>query len=124
MSNHLADVPETRHLLKASLFATMPLDATFITTGRGGTVVEKDLVDVLRARPDLTALLDVTEPEPPLPHSPLWTLPNVRLSSHLAGAIGDEVRRVSEIVIEEFLAWEQGKPLRYAVTEAMLDTMA
>jgi len=102
----------------------MPPNATFINTGRGGTVMEDDLVEVLRSRPDLTALLDVTEPEPPRPESPFWSLPNVRVSSHIAGSIGNEVRRLAEIVIEEFQAWESDRPLRYVVTEAMLETMA
>lgn len=124
VSNHLADVPATRNMLNGALFNTMPLNATFINTGRGATVVEEELVEVLKARTDLTALLDVTEPEPPSLMSPLWSLPNARLSSHIAGAIGDEVRRVAELVIEEFQAWEKGKPLRYAVTEAMLEAMA
>ena len=124
VSNHLADVPGTRNILNASLFASMLKHATFINSGRGGTVAEKDLIDVLRMRTDLTALLDVTDPEPPVAQSPLWSLPNVQLSSHIAGAIGDEVGRVVDIIMEEFQAWEQGKPLRYAVTEAMLATMA
>jgi len=124
VSNHLADVPATRNLLNAGLFASLPPDATFINTGRGGTVVTEDLIEVLRTRPDLTALLDVTEPEPLRCNSPLWSLPNARLSSHIAGAIGAEVGRVAEIVIDEFQAWEDGRPLRYAVSEAMLETMA
>lgn len=124
VSNHLADAPSTRQMLKASLFASMKQGATFINTGRGETVAESGLIEVLRVRPDLTALLDVTEPEPPAKDSSLWSLPNVRLSSHIAGAIGDEVGRVAEVVIEEFQAWELGKPLRYAVTEAMLASMA
>ena len=124
VSNHLADVPATRHLLNGRLFASLPPNATFINTGRGGTVVEEELIQVLRARPDVTVLLDVTDPEPPLPTSALWSLSNVRLSSHLAGAIGDEVGRIAELVLEEFRAWERGQSLRYAVTANMLETMA
>ncbi len=71
-------------------------------TGRGTKVVEADLVRVLQARPDLTALLDVTAPEPPPQESPLWQLPNVVISPHIGGTIGNEVGRLAECVIEEF----------------------
>ena len=124
VSNHLANVPATRGLLRAQHFADLRHGATFINTGRGATVVEADLAAVLQQRPDLTALLDVTEPEPPLPESPFYTLPNVHLSAHLAGSAGDEVVRLADYAIAEFLAWDRGEPLRWAVTPEMLGTMA
>ena len=124
VSNHLADNAATRNMLNGNLFEMMMPNATFINTGRGATLVEEDLISVLRKRPDLTVLLDVTEPEPPAPDSPLWTLPNVRLSSHIAGSIGNEVKRVADVVIAEFHEWLLGRPLRNAVTEVMLQTMA
>ena len=64
-------------MLDKKLFASMREGATFINTGRGAQVIEADLIAVLKARPDLTALLDVTWPEPPAPDSELWRLPNV-----------------------------------------------
>ncbi|OPZ24486.1 MAG: putative 2-hydroxyacid dehydrogenase YoaD [Lentisphaerae bacterium ADurb.BinA184] len=124
VSNHLANVPETRGLLTGALFDRLPEDATFINTGRGTTVREDEMAAVLARRPDLSALLDVTDPEPPVSDSPLYALPNVHLTSHIAGSIGDEVVRMGDYMIEEFLAWEAGRPLRCAVTRAMLSTMA
>jgi len=85
--------------------------------------VEADLIRVMRERPDLTALLDVTDPEPPVPDSPFWTLPNVVNSPHVGGTTGDEVVRLSDCAIEEFIAWDAGKPLRYEVTREVLETM-
>jgi phosphoglycerate dehydrogenase-like enzyme len=123
VSNHIPDLPSTKQLLGASLFESMRDGATFINTGRGAQVVESHLVRVLKARPDLTALLDVTEPEPPAATSELWTLPNVVLSPHVGGTIGDEVTRLSDAMIEEFVAWDAGKPLRYQVTREILETM-
>ena len=86
--------------------------------------MESDLVTVLEQRPDLTALLDVTDPEPSLAESAFYRLPNVFLSSHIAGSIGGEVNRMADTVIEEYLAWQNGKPLNYAVSQEMLATMA
>ncbi|MCE9612975.1 MAG: hydroxyacid dehydrogenase [Lentisphaerae bacterium] len=124
VSNHLANVPATRGLLDEALFSAMRPHACFINTGRGATVREDDLIRVLRARPDLTALLDVTEPEPPVEGSPLYDLPNVHLTTHVAGSLNDEVGRMAAWMIDEFQTWRSGQPLRYAVTADMLATMA
>ncbi len=124
VSNHIANLPATVGMLTGDLIASLPPNATFINTGRGATVDEPGMTNVLQSRPDITALLDVTFPEPPLADSPLWSLPNVFLSSHIAGAIGDEVGRLAEVAIEEFISWSMGEPIRYNVTPAMLETMA
>ena len=104
VSNHVPDLPSTKGLLGGALFARLREGATFINSGRGAQVVEDDLARVLAARPDLTALLDVTFPEPPHAGSPLWTLPNVVMSPHIGGTIGDEVGRLADCILEEFLA--------------------
>lgn len=124
VSNHIANLPQTVAMLREEHFRAMPVGATFINTGRGQTVDEAGLIRVLQTRPDLTALLDVTHPEPPVANSPLYTLPNVQLSTHIAGSIGDEVVRMADYVLEEFGRWRQGETLRYAVTMEMLETMA
>lgn len=124
VSNHLANLPTTRGLLTGAHFEFMRPSATFINTGRGATVDEDGLIRVLQKRPDLTALLDVTMPEPPAEQSPLYSLPNVHLTSHIAGSLGDEVVRMADYAIAEFKSWRDGRPLRYAVTQEMLKTMA
>lgn len=124
VSNHLPNLPELGGVLNRPLFASMRADATFINTGRGRQVNEADLSTVFAERTDLTALLDVTDPEPPAPDSPLYTLPNVHLTSHIAGASNDEVLRMADTVIEEYQRWVDGQPLRYAVSQDMLARMA
>jgi len=124
VSNHLADKPELAVRLDGALFSQLRPGASFINTGRGRTVNEPELIDILRARPDLTALLDVTFPEPAPPDSPLWSLPNALLTSHIAGSIHDETRRMVDYCLDEFERYATGQPLRYAVTLDMLATMA
>jgi phosphoglycerate dehydrogenase-like enzyme len=123
VSNHVPDLPETRGMLGAALFERLREGATFINSGRGAQVVEAELARVLAARSDLTALLDVTFPEPPPAESPLWSLPNVVISPHIGGTTGDEVTRLADCVIEELESWLAGRPLRYQVTREILATM-
>jgi phosphoglycerate dehydrogenase-like enzyme len=99
-------------------------NAVFINTGRGAQVVEDDLVRILRERDDLTALLDVTYPEPPVEGHPFYTLPNCLLSPHIAGSAGDEVARMGEYMLAECKTYLAGEPCKYEVTEKMLETMA
>ena len=87
-------------------------------------MVEEDLVRALREKPDRTALLDVTWPEPPEEDSPLWTMENVILSPHIAGSMNNEVARMGAYMAEEYAAFSQGLPCRYEVTLASLETMA
>jgi phosphoglycerate dehydrogenase-like enzyme len=124
VSNHLADVPATRGLLKAAHFLAMRPQATFLNTGRGATVDEAGLWQALSQRPDLCAVLDVTDPEPPVAGSPAYSLPNVFLAPHVAGSLGNEVQRLSALAIDECEAWLAGKPLRYGVSLEMLEKMA
>lgn len=124
VSNHIADLPATAGMLNYSLFSSMRPNATFLNTGRGAQVVEADLIRVLHERPDLTAILDVTMPEPPESDSELYTLDNVFLSPHMAGSYGNEVARMGEYMIDEFQRFVQHEPCRFEVTMKMLETMA
>jgi len=124
VSNHLANNPQTRSMLTYKHFSSMPPYATFLNTGRGAQVVEADLVRALSERPDITAVLDVTDPEPsPLDH-PFYTLPNCFLTPHIAGSLGGEVVRMAEYMVDEYECHRAGKPCRYEVTLKMLETMA
>ncbi|MGN0866500.1 MAG: NAD(P)-dependent oxidoreductase [Oligosphaeraceae bacterium] len=116
VTNHLPDLPELEHLLGEELFLAMRPGATFINTGRGAQVDEAGLARALEKRPDLTALLDVTWPEPPREDSPLYRLPNVRLSSHLAGSVGQETQRLGETAYQEYQRFCQGLPLEHGVS--------
>ncbi|MBO7405303.1 MAG: hydroxyacid dehydrogenase [Clostridia bacterium] len=124
ISNHLANNPQTVGMLDGHLFSRMKPHAAFINTGRGAQVVEDDLIAALRDVPTRAAVLDVTWPEPPAESSPLYTLPNVFLTPHIAGSLGNEVHRMAEYMFEEWEAFDAGLPTRYSVTLKMLETMA
>lgn len=124
VSNHMADLPQTRGMLGKKLFSSMRPYATFLNTGRGAQVVEAELAEVLQERPDLVAVLDVTSPEPPLEDCPFYSIPNCILTPHIAGSIGNEVHRMSEYMTAEFQHYISGKPCEYEVTLEMLERMA
>lgn len=90
--------------------------ATFINTARGGLVREPELITFLRERPDVQAVLDVTFPEPPPVDSPLYDLPNVFLTPHIAGSLGPECRRLGWSMVEEFKRFVKGEPLQHALS--------
>lgn len=124
VSNHLANNAQTKGMLTGALFSRMLPYATFLNTGRGAQVLEPELIDVLKARPDLMAVLDVTDPEPPVAGSELYSLPNCILTPHIAGSRRNEYYRMADYMHEEYEAFLAGNPCRYEVTIDMLQTMA
>lgn len=124
VSNHLPDREDNKGVMMKEHFASMRPRATFINTGRGAQVDESGMIEVLKMRPDLTALLDVQHPEPPAPGSELYSLPNVHLTSHIAGSINNEVRRMGDFMFEDFLRYMDDKPLKYAVESENIAAMA
>ena len=124
VSNHLPNNAETRGMLTYTQFAGMRPYATFLNTGRGAQVIEADLVRALTERQDLTAILDVTDPEPSPPDHAFYTLDNCIMTPHIAGSIGNEVWRMSAYMAEEFACYLDGAPTKYEVTAQMLATMA
>ena len=124
VSNHLADNEQTRGMLCKKHFEAMLPYSTFLNTGRGAQVVESDLISVLKARDDITAILDVTHPEPPEQGSELYTLQNCILTPHIAGSWGNEVRRMGEFMKAQYENLINNRPCEYEVTLKMLETMA
>ena len=104
--------------------ASMKANAAFINTARGAVVREDEMVEVLRQRPDLYAILDVTYPEPPEPGSPLYTLPNVVLTPHIAGSMDNECRRMGRYAIEDCRRYLAGEPLQWQITREQAATLA
>ena len=124
ISNHVANLPQTVGMLHYDLFRRMKENAVFINTGRGAQVVEEDLIRILEEKPDITAVLDVTFPEPPATDSRLYTLENVILTPHIAGSAGQEVARMGEYMADQFRKFKNQEFCEYEVTLKMLETMA
>ncbi len=124
VSNHLANNSETKGMLKKCHFESMRKYGVFLNTGRGAQVVEEDLAEALKNREDLTAILDVTEPEPPEDGHSFYALGNCILTPHIAGSYGDEVKRMGEYMLNEYKKYISDEKTDYEVTLKMLETMA
>lgn len=124
VSLHTPWLPETEGLITGDLVASMKEGATLINTARGAIIKEDELASVLRQRPDLCALLDVTWPEPPEIESSLMKLPNAIISPHIAGSMDGECQRNGQYVVEELKRYLSGKPLLFAITREKAAIMA
>ncbi|MFD6276338.1 hydroxyacid dehydrogenase [Streptomyces sp. NPDC060209] len=117
LSIHAPLIPgRTEKLITGELLRRLPQGATLINTARGAVVDEDALADVLRERPDVYAVLDVTTREPLPPDSPLHALPNVMLTGHVAGTVGAERRAMGRLVVEELRRIAAGSPPAHAVS--------
>ncbi|MEM6942721.1 MAG: glyoxylate/hydroxypyruvate reductase A [Pseudomonadota bacterium] len=99
----------TRGILDAERFAMMREDAILVQLGRGGHLVEGDLIAALDAGRPAVAALDVTEIEPLPPESPLWSHPKVRITPHVASENSAEA--VAGAVAANLRRWRAGEPL-------------
>ena len=124
VSLHTPLLPETRGMVTGAHIESMRPGATLINTARGAIVREAELAAVLERRPDIQAVLDVTDPEPPRSGSPLLTLRNVVLTTHIAGAIGPERRRLGRGMVEELRRYVRREPLRWEMTREQVQLMA
>ncbi len=117
VSLHTPLMPETEGMIEGRHFEQMMSDAAFLNTARGAVVKEDEMIEVLQRRPDITAVLDVTEPEPPVADSPLWSMPNVILTPHMAGTMDLECHRMADYMVDELKRYLAGEPLQWQVTE-------
>lgn len=79
--------PETKDILNAQTFAALPGGAAIVNAGRGGHLVEADLLAALDGGHLSGATLDVFRTEPLPPDHPFWSHPKVRVTPHIASYI-------------------------------------
>lgn len=99
----------TRGILSKPLFDQLPRGATLINVGRGGHLVQEDLLRALEDGQLGHAILDVCEPEPLPPDHPFWTHPRVTLTPHIASMTQPET--AVEAVIGNIHRHRQGLPM-------------
>lgn len=123
VSIHAPALPSTRHMIDRRRLGLMADGATLINTARGSLIDQEAMIAEL-ASGRIDAILDVTEPEIPGPDSPLYSLPNVFLTPHIAGAVGLERTWLGEMIADEVERFVAGQPLRHAIDLPMLERLA
>jgi phosphoglycerate dehydrogenase-like enzyme len=110
--------PATQGFFNAAKFRLMKSSAFFINIGRGMTTKLNDLVAALKAGEIAGAALDVYEQEPLPAEHPLWGMPNVLLTPHMAGYGPHLNERRFQIIQENCRAFANGETLRNVVDKA------
>ncbi|MFJ8685409.1 2-hydroxyacid dehydrogenase [Micromonospora wenchangensis] len=100
----------TRGLVDAAFLAAMPDGALLVNAARGPVADTAALVAELTSG-RLRAALDVTDPEPLPADHPLWELPNVLLTPHVAGSVRGLLTRAYRLVGEQVRRFVAGSPL-------------
>ncbi|WKX69178.1 hydroxyacid dehydrogenase [Streptomyces sp. XD-27] len=120
---HAPQTPETHHLIGRRELALMPDGSVLLNTARGSLVDHAALVEELRGG-RISAILDVTDPEPLPVDSPLFDLPNAFVTPHVAGSQGNELARLGHTVTEELERLLTGRELAHRIDPAELERTA
>lgn len=104
----LPHTPETENLMDASRFARMKRSAYLINIGRGSAICEDALMEALQGQ-IAGAALDVFREEPLPKDSPLWDLPNLLITPHIAGYLSDYNERICEQFARNLPLYEAGE---------------
>ncbi|MEZ5560287.1 MAG: 2-hydroxyacid dehydrogenase [Pseudomonadales bacterium] len=115
LSLHVPLTAETERLMNRDRFARMRPGALLVNTARGGLVDETALLDALRSGHLGGAGLDVFAAEPTPPEHPLFALPNVVLSPHVAWLTGETLTRSLEVAAENCRRLSAGEALLHRV---------
>lgn len=119
---HVPLTPLTRDMIGAAQLAAMKKTAFLVNTARGGIANEAALVAALQSGRIAGAALDVFDPEPPPKDHPLFALPNVVLTPHVAVGTRDAFGKKMQQVFDNIEAFFDGRPVRnlvdYAAEEA------
>ena len=112
------ETPETQGMFAAEQFRMMKPSGFFINIGRGATVILDDLVEALRNGEIAGAGLDVFQTEPLPAAHPLWTTPGVLITPHVAAAGPYLDDRRTELLLDNCVRFDEGRPLRNVVDKA------
>ncbi|KAB1936955.1 2-hydroxyacid dehydrogenase [Micromonospora sp. ALFpr18c] len=107
---------QTRGLIDKEFLAAMSDGALLVNAARGPVARTEALVAELGTG-RISAALDVTDPEPLPADSPLWTMPNVLLTPHVAGSVRGLLPRAYRLVGDQVRRFAAGQPLINAVVD-------
>ena len=116
LSIHAPELPETRHMIGAAQLAALGDHTTVINTARGSLIDTAALEAECRSG-RLNAILDVTDPEPLHSDSVMYDLPNVMITPHVAGSLGTERLRMSDLALDELDRFIAGEALEHQIRE-------
>ncbi len=111
----LPNTPDTEGMLAMPTWEALPTSAWFVNVGRGDSVVEADLQAALRRDQLAGAALDVFQGEPLDEDSPWWTTPNVLITPHNSGDVGDSNARLVQLFAENLARYRAGADLLHLV---------
>ncbi|MFC5924835.1 2-hydroxyacid dehydrogenase [Micromonospora vulcania] len=107
---------QTRGLIDKAFLAAMP-DGALLVNGARGPVASTEALVAELGTGRISAALDVTDPEPLPADSPLWTMPNVLLTPHVAGSVRGLLPRAYRLVGEQVRRFAAGQPLINTVVD-------
>jgi glyoxylate/hydroxypyruvate reductase A len=114
--NLLPLTSHTRGLIDAGFLGRMKAGAALVNFGRGGHVVEADLLAALDAGTLAHAVLDVFATEPLPPSHPFWRHPRVTVLPHVAALT--DLRSAAQVVAENLARLQAGQPVLHRVDRA------
>ena len=123
ISVHTPNIPATDNMLNGENLPLIKDGAYIINTARPNVFDDDALIAELK-KGRFTALLDVTNPEPPPADHPFRTLPNVVLFPHIGGAVTNGCMRMGKFAVEEAERLYRGDELRGDVDLSKLSIMA
>jgi phosphoglycerate dehydrogenase-like enzyme len=123
LSVHAPDIEATRGMIGAPQLAALRDGAVVINTARPALVDQAALLRHLELG-RISAVLDVTTPEPLPAGHPFLALPNVFVTPHIAGAMGSELHRLADLAVDEVERFARGEPPAHPVVRADLDRIA
>ena len=110
----------TRGLVDARLLGKLKPGALLVNVARGPLVVTDDLVAALREKHLAGAVMDVTDPEPLSPQSPLWEMPGVMITPHVAGQSAWRIDNMTRLFCDNLQRRRQGEPMINYLTDKRL----
>ena len=110
-----ASTSETRGMIGAAELAAMKPTARIVNIARGDLIDQAALIAALTAGGLGGAVLDVTHPEPPPQDDPIWTAPNLLLTSHSSAVSATFYKRAAALFLDNLDRYRSGQPMRNVV---------